>query len=67
MLKALMEQKDKVQEQMSTVRREMETLKKNRRNSQVAEKVKDPVLPLQWLGLLPWHGFDPWPENFFIP
>ena len=22
--------------------------------------VKDPVLSLQWLRSLPWHGFDPW-------
>lgn len=22
--------------------------------------------PPEWLGLLPWCGFDPWPENFHI-
>ena len=25
--------------------------------------VKDPVLSLQWLELLLWHGFAPWPWN----
>ena len=29
--------------------------------------VNDPVLLLQWLGLLLWLGFDPWPRNFHIP
>ena len=28
--------------------------------------VKDPVLPQQWLRLLLWHGFDPWPWNFHM-
>ena len=28
--------------------------------------VKNTVLSLQWLGLLPWHRFDPWPRNFYI-
>ena len=35
-------------------------------SSLVAQQVKDLVLSLQWLGLLLWHGFDPWPENFYI-
>ena len=26
--------------------------------------VKDLVLLLQWLGLLLWCRFDPWPRNF---
>ena len=30
----------------------------------VAQQVKDLALSLQWLGLLLWHGFDPWPVNF---
>ena len=25
--------------------------------------VKDSVLSLLWLGLIPWFGFDPWPGN----
>ena len=25
------------------------------------------MLSLQWLGLLLWHGFDPWPKNFHMP
>ena len=32
----------------------------------VAQRVKDPVLSLQQLGLLLWHGFDPWPQNFHM-
>ena len=28
--------------------------------------VKDPALSLQWLGLLLWCGFDPWPRNFHM-
>ena len=28
--------------------------------------VKDLVLSLQWLGLLLWHGFSPWPRNFHM-
>ena len=27
------------------------------------QPVKDPVLALQWLGLLLWHRFDPWPRE----
>ena len=27
----------------------------------MAQQSKDPVLPLQWLRLLLWHGFTPWP------
>ena len=33
----------------------------------VAQQVKDSVLSLQWLRLLLWHGFDPWPGNFHVP
>ena len=32
----------------------------------MAWQVKDPVLSLQWLSLLLWHRFDPWPENFHM-
>ena len=32
-------------------------------SSPVAQWVKDPVLSLQWLGLLLWHRFDPWPGD----
>ena len=28
--------------------------------------VKDPVVSLQWLELLLWRGFDPWPRNFHM-
>ena len=30
----------------------------------MAQGVKDPELSLPQLGLLLWHGFDPWPGNF---
>ena len=30
----------------------------------VAQRDKDPVLSWQWIRLLLWHGFDPWPGNF---
>jgi len=33
----------------------------------VAQWVKDPVLSLQWLGLLLRLGFNPWPRNFICP
>ena len=33
----------------------------------MAQWVKDPALSLQQLGLLLWHGFDPWPGNFRMP
>ena len=33
----------------------------------MAQWVKDSVLSLLWLGLLLWHGFDPWPRNFHVP
>ena len=36
-------------------------------SSLVAQEVKDPVLLLQRLGSLLWHGFDPWPGNFHMP
>ena len=29
--------------------------------------IKDWGLSLQWLGLLLWCGFDPWPGNFHRP
>ena len=29
--------------------------------------VKDPVLSLQLLGSLLWHGFDPWSWEFHVP
>ena len=32
----------------------------------MAQWVKDLVLSLQWLGLLLWCGFDPWPRNFHM-
>uniref|UniRef100_A0A8D1VGH1 glutathione transferase n=1 Tax=Sus scrofa TaxID=9823 RepID=A0A8D1VGH1_PIG len=32
----------------------------------VAQRVKDLALSLQWLGLLLWRGFDPWPGNFHM-
>ena len=28
------------------------------------QQVKDPALSLQWLGLLLWLRFNPWPGNF---
>ena len=31
------------------------------------QQVKDPALSLKWLGLLLWHGFDPWSGNFHMP
>ena len=30
----------------------------------MAQWVKGPALSLLWLGLLLWHGSDPWPQNF---
>ena len=33
----------------------------------MAQEVKYPVLSLQWLGLLGWYGFNPWPGNFCMP
>lgn len=33
----------------------------------VAQQVKDPVLSVKLLGSLLWYGFDPWPENFYMP
>ena len=29
--------------------------------------VQNLMLSLQWLGLLLWRGFDPWPRNFHMP
>ena len=34
--------------------------------SLVLQWVKDLALSLQWLGLLLWHRFDPWPGNFYM-
>ena len=31
----------------------------------MAQQVRDPMLPLLWLRLLLWCGFDPWPGNAF--
>lgn len=33
----------------------------------MVQQVKDLLLSLQHLGLLPWHGFDPWPRNLYSP
>ena len=34
----------------------------------VAQQVKDPELPLQWVESLLWGvGFAPWPRNFCMP
>ena len=35
-------------------------------SSLVVQPVKDLVRSLQWLGLLLWHRFYPWPRNFHI-
>ena len=32
----------------------------------MAQQVKDLVLSLQWLWLLLWHRFSPWPGNFHM-
>ena len=32
----------------------------------VAQQVKDLAKSLQQLGLLLWHGFDPWPRNLHM-
>ena len=32
----------------------------------MAHQMKDPKLSLQWLGSLPWHGFNSWPRNFHM-
>ena len=37
------------------------------RSSLVAQWVKDLVWSLQWLWLLLWQEFDPWPRNFHVP
>ena len=36
-------------------------------SSLVTKWVKDVVLSLQQLGLLLWHGFNPWPWNVHMP
>ena len=33
----------------------------------MTQQVKDPVLSLQQLRSLLWHGFDPWPGNVHMP
>ena len=38
---------------------------KNSVSSLAAQWVKDP-LPLQWLGSLLWHRFNPWPRTFHM-
>ena len=30
------------------------------------QRVKDLVLSLQWLELLLWSRFEPWPENIYM-
>ena len=36
-------------------------------SSLVAQWVKDLALSLEWLlKWLLWHGFDPWPRNFYM-
>ena len=35
-------------------------------SSLVAQQVKDLVMSLQWLGLLPWCRFDLWPQNLHV-
>ena len=30
----------------------------------MVQQVKDMALSLQWLQLLLWHGFNPWPRNW---
>ena len=42
------------------------TVKSNPGSSFVPQWVKGLALSLQWLGLLLWHGFHPWPRNFHI-
>ena len=32
----------------------------------MVQQVKDLALSLLWLGLLLWHGFDPWPRSFYM-
>ena len=36
-------------------------------SSLITQQVKDLVLLLQWLRLLLWHRFYPWPRNFHMP
>ena len=37
------------------------------RSSLVAQQVKNPALPLQWLGSLLWYGFHPWLRTSKLP
>ena len=39
-------------------------LSQNPKSFHVAQQVKYLTLSLQWLGLLLWHGFNPWPGTF---
>ena len=32
----------------------------------MAQQVKDPALSLQWLSLLLWFWFSPWPGNVYM-
>ena len=32
----------------------------------MVQQVKDPVLSLQWLRSLLWHGFDSWPRDLYM-
>ena len=36
-------------------------------SSLVVQQVKDPMLSLQQPRSLLWHGFNPWPRNFYMP
>ena len=36
-------------------------------NPLMVQWVIDLALSLQWLELLLWHGFDPWPRSFHVP
>ena len=35
-------------------------------SSLVVKRDKDPVLSVQWLGSLLWHGFSSWPKNVHV-
>ena len=42
-------------------------IKKYTQSFVVVQQVKGPMLSLLLLGLLHWHGFDPWARNFLMP